>query len=135
MVKKDKSCKRSLWTPLKIWLFGTPDQTRFVIILISNSFRYPILRHLAPQFSGYNWIMDTISRTRNTLTEIISLHQRNNIREKNSYVDVYLKHIEEEEPSDQSKDLQNFNVYSCTPILIWSFYRVCNLADFNRRIT
>ena len=47
--------------------------------------------------------MDTICRTRNTLTEIISLHQRNNIREKSSYVDVYLKHIEEEEePSDTS---------------------------------
>ena len=47
--------------------------------------------------------MDTICSTRNTLTEIISLHQRNKIREKNSYVDVYLKHIEEEEPSDHSK--------------------------------
>ena len=46
--------------------------------------------------------MDTICRTRNTLNEIISLHQRNNIREKSSYVDVYLKHIEEEETSDTS---------------------------------
>ena len=46
--------------------------------------------------------MDTICRTRNILTDIVTLHQRNNIREITSYVDVYLKHIEEEESSDTS---------------------------------
>ena len=108
-----------------------------MLILISNSFRYPILRHLAPQFSGYNWIMDTICSTRNTLTEIISLHQRNNIREKNSYVDVYLKHIEEEEePSNSKWDLVGYSggspgLENAVKRWGWPIGPICYSAFFN----
>jgi len=68
-------------------------------------YRYPILRYLAPDFSGYKWITETNNENRNTLDQIISLHQLDEHRERSSYLDSYLKKIDEEDESDQNKNM------------------------------
>merc|ERR1711988_67631 len=46
----------------------------------SSWYRYPILCKIAPEFSGYDWICKTNTQARNTLNQIVSLHQSNKDR-------------------------------------------------------
>ena len=39
-------------------------------------YRFPILRHLAPELSGFVWIKDMIAQTEKNMNEIVSLHKR-----------------------------------------------------------
>ena len=43
---------------------------------IESPQRYPILRHLAPELSGFIWIKDVIAKTDKNLEAIINLHKR-----------------------------------------------------------
>ena len=67
---------------------------------IESPQRYPILRHLAPELSGFIWIKDVIAKTDKNLEAIINLHKRRNKNYKSaaesssSYIDLYLQEID-----------------------------------------
>ena len=54
--------------------------------------KYPILRHLAPEFSGFVWIKNMIASTGEMLNELVSHHSRDGV---SSYINSYLKKIDE----------------------------------------
>ena len=60
-------------------------------------YRYPILRHLAPHYSGFVWSSDLVGKTRKNFNEIVSLHKGNKDRSIVSYIDAYLEDIEKRE--------------------------------------
>ena len=70
--------------------------------------RYPILRHLAPELSGFIWIKDVIAKTDKNLEAIINLHKRrdenyNETEAKSSlsYINLYLQEIDRAEGDDE----------------------------------
>ena len=64
-------------------------------------YRYPILKYLAPELSGFVWIKDVIARTDKNLEAIVNLHQRRDenynesvAKSNESFIDLYLQEIE-----------------------------------------
>ena len=88
--------------------FVTARSTGVQWIEKSLWYRYPILRHLAPHYSGFKWISDTMTMARKNLNEIVCFHkQHNNKNEKYgaSYVDIYLKELVKTEDCDGHRAL------------------------------
>ena len=71
-------------------------------------YKYPFLRLLSPQYSGFTWIKEAQANTHRNLDGIISLHKGAGVKRiKSSYIDSYLKEAGdiEEETSNSRKEL------------------------------
>ena len=75
-------------------------------------YRYPILKHLAPGYSGFTWVSDMVAKTRNSLSDIISLHKKNQNRQEKSYIDAYLDEINERAREGESRQIDERTLIS-----------------------
>ena len=57
-------------------------------------YRYPILKRLAPDYSGFTWVAEVVAKTKSDLNEIVSLHKCSKNRQEVSYIDAYLEGID-----------------------------------------
>ena len=57
-------------------------------------YRYPILKHLAPDYSGFTWVSEVVAKTKSDLNDIVSLHKKSTDRDEVSYIDAYLEGID-----------------------------------------
>ena len=57
-------------------------------------YRYPILKHLAPDYSGFTWVSEVVAKTKSNLNDIVMLHKKSKNRDDVSYIDAYLEEID-----------------------------------------
>ena len=85
-------------------------------------YRYPILRHLAPHWSGFVWITDMIGKTEQNLNEIVSLHKNEKEGEKEgkdvAYIESYLEEIDRTVGEDAKSDGHRALIASLEDLLL-----------------
>jgi len=81
-------------------------------------YKIPILRHLAPEFSGFTWISNMMKDTTKTLNHIVNLHKNNNNRKTDSYIDAYLELIENKDDSESEISAHEALIASMDNVLL-----------------